>query len=68
MTTEKINWYKDWLTYKKEQFHKAYLSSHNEHYNDSYVILDDLLDICELAKCQLYDNELRKKGGSKCTE
>ena len=62
MTTEMVQeykkYYQDQMEYNKSLIK---LCGGLEKIKDAYVVASDMVDICELALCQLYQNETRKK-------
>lgn len=62
MTSEVINGYLDYWKKQARYWEYEYYRTKSEEANDSYVKASDHIEICELAKCQLYANEERRRG------
>lgn len=66
MTTEMVKAYKRYWNTVSNQLRDAIYQEREpdvqEHLNDLYVRASDMVDICELALCQLFRNEEVKKG------
>lgn len=62
MTTEQVKGYKAYWQNAKQKAQYEFYRTSDEKYNDAYVFADDMIDCMELALCQLYENEGRRKG------
>lgn len=68
MTEQQIKGYRQYWRSKAEKNKDALQSwqflglATREMLNDQYVVASDMVEICDLALCQMYDNEARKKG------